>query len=196
MAKAKLPCPTLLRLLLRYEPDTGKLFWRERPVWMFKEGAGRYTAAKAAKTWNTRFAGKEAFTAATTGGYHVGAVNGVLMKAHRAAWAIHYGCWPVNDIDHEDGDPANNRIANMRDVPRGENTRNRRLDPRNESGAHGVTRCSKNPDMWMVLITGRGKQEFVGRFRSLESAVAARRKAEERLGCFHRNHGKRPAHGA
>lgn len=45
MAKHPIPTPEILRQLLDYRPETGKLFWRER------EGNAR---------WNTGYAGKEA----------------------------------------------------------------------------------------------------------------------------------------
>ena len=36
MAVKALPSPEVLRQLLRYEPETGKLFWKERSALFFK----------------------------------------------------------------------------------------------------------------------------------------------------------------
>lgn len=41
MAPKPLPSPELLRKLLRYEPVTGKLYWRERSVEHFRDSAAR-----------------------------------------------------------------------------------------------------------------------------------------------------------
>ena len=44
----------IARELLTYNPDTGKLYWKERPAKYFKNPK-RYM-----KPWNARYAGKEA----------------------------------------------------------------------------------------------------------------------------------------
>jgi len=49
-----LPTPERLRQLLRYEPETGLLFWLARPREMF-------STQRAFSTWNARFAGQQAF---------------------------------------------------------------------------------------------------------------------------------------
>jgi hypothetical protein len=51
-------------------------------------------------------------------------INGVSYKAHRIAWLHHYGEWPANTIDHINGNRADNRIVNLRDVPHAENQLN------------------------------------------------------------------------
>lgn len=107
----------LLRQLLRYEPETGKLYWLSRDVSLFHESATR-TAAGTCKWWNGRFAGKEAFTATGVHGCRAGRIFGQAHYAHRVAWALHHGGWPTDEIDHQDGDRANNRISNLREVMR------------------------------------------------------------------------------
>lgn len=49
---------------------------------------------------------------------------GRSYKAHRIAWLLHYGKWPLNLIDHINGDRRGNRIVNLRDVMHAENQRN------------------------------------------------------------------------
>ena len=44
--------PDQLIKLLRYDPETGKLFWRPRPVGMFRDGGK--TAAHSCAVWNKR----------------------------------------------------------------------------------------------------------------------------------------------
>ena len=45
----------------------------------------------------------------------------VKYLAHRLAWLYVTGSWPSQDIDHIDGDPTNNRFANLREVTHQEN---------------------------------------------------------------------------
>lgn len=117
MASKPLPSPEVLRQLLRYEPDTGKLFWLHR-------AADLFPSKSAAKSWNARFAGAEALATDNGQGYLAGRINGRPLKAHRVVWAISYGEWPIGEIDHINGNPGDNRIANLRAVGRTENTRN------------------------------------------------------------------------
>lgn len=62
MAVKPLPSQEVLRQLLRYEPETGKLFWKARAPDMFPEGKGRYTAARSCQIWNTKYSATEAFS--------------------------------------------------------------------------------------------------------------------------------------
>lgn len=174
--------PTLLRRLLRYEHETGRLFWRARPVSMF-EGNER-----CCRSWNSRYAGKEAFTAISSGRYRHGTVAGRTLKAHRVAWAIHHGKHALYEIDHINGDGLDNSIANLRDVTPGENTRNKRRYKNNASGRIGVSRYSRS-GKWMAYIRRDNKQVHLGYFDCLEDATAARSGAERTLG-FHSNHGR------
>lgn len=185
MAALNLPSPDQLRQLLRYEPSTGKLYWLERDVSLFDNRKG--SAEKSCRTWNTRFAGKEAF-ATDCHGYGSASVFGRKLLAHRVAWAVHYGAWPSQHIDHINGDRVDNRISNLRNVSQGENTRNaaRRFD--NTSGHNGVT-WNRADRRWVAQIQHKRKMKYIGGFIELEDAVAARRAAEAALG-FHENHGR------
>ena len=66
MATKPLPSQEVLRQLLRYEPETGKLFWRERTPDMFSAD-GRDPEWKA-RNWNSKLAGREAFNPPVTAG--------------------------------------------------------------------------------------------------------------------------------
>jgi hypothetical protein len=173
--------PDLLRQLLTYEPDTGRLFWKERPPEMFKD-------ARYAKRWNVRYAGHQAFMASHSNGYRTGQVFRVSLYAHRVAWAIHHGKWPERHVDHINGDPADNRIANLRDVPRESNMRNQRRHARNISGVTGVS-WDRRRKRWVAMIWFHGKARSLGHFDKREDAIAAR-KAAERDHDYHPNHGR------
>lgn len=179
MAKKDLPSPEVLRQLLRYELDTGKLFWRERGLEWFNSPA-------AMARWNGKHAGREALRCVHGHGYPKGVVLGVSLRAHRVAWAITFGTWP-DVIDHIDGDVANNAISNLRNVTQAENNRNASRRKDNKSGVVGVYRRPAS-GKWIATIGDPGTG-YLGIFDCFGRAVAARRAAELEQG-FHRNHGR------
>ena len=78
MAKRQLPSPEALRQLLRYDPETGKLFWRDRH--------------DMGPQWNGRYAGAEALGAVCKkDGYKRGNLGRSSLRAHRVIWAICHG---------------------------------------------------------------------------------------------------------
>lgn len=165
--------PEYLATRLRYEPETGKLFW--------------LNCETMPPNWNGRFAGKEAFTARRPSGYLHGAINSTLYQAHRIAWAIYYGEWPVSAIDHIDHDKTNNKISNLRLASDSVNNKNKSKQHNNKSGVTGVSwfkDCSK----WRAEIKVDGRKKHLGLFSKFEDAVAVRKAAEEQYG-FHENHG-------
>jgi hypothetical protein len=180
----ELPSPELLRKLLRYDPDTGKLFWRERTPDMFPEGKRQNQAHSA---WTTKYCGQQALTAKAKG-YLVGDISGKTMRAHRVAWAIHYGEWPKAEIDHINGDRADNRISNLRDVSRIVNMRNVELSPKNTSGHNGV-HWDRRERKWRARIRINSKLKCLGYFHDINDAVKARKNAEYNLR-FTCRHGK------
>lgn len=184
MAKTDLLTPEELRKLLRYEPDTGKLYWLERTPDMFNDcsqGRERYCAI-----WNTKFAGKEALAAYEGRGNLHGRIFNRAYKAHRVAWALHQGEWPTHEIDHINHVPDDNRILNLRCVTGEENSRNLPKRADNSSGVTGVG-WHKKALKWRARISV-GTEIHLGLFDVFEDAVAARKEAEIKYG-FHQNHG-------
>lgn len=96
--------------------------------------------------------------------------------SHRIAWLIVYGTWPKHTIDHKDRNPLNNAICNLRDVPQGTNNKNRPRQKNNTSGVVGV-RWHKRDQRWQVECT---RNNYIGQFKCLLDAVAARKRAEKR----------------
>lgn len=180
MADKALPSPEALRQLLRYEPDTGKLFWRERSSEHILK-SGRHTPELAASIWNNQHAGREAFTAADGAGYKCGAVYGRNFRAHRVIWAIHYGSWPVNSVDHIDGCRENNSILNLRDVAHNINCQNTKRPSSNMSGHVGVFLDRRHPGRWLARIKVGGRLKHLGTFSSYDDAVLARQRANVRF---------------
>lgn len=174
-----------LRTLIAYDAETGSLTWLRRPESIFPQnGRG---AASAAKAWNNQWAGAPALNSRRTDGYYEGRVFRELVLSHRAAWAIHSGAWPDGQIDHINHVRNDNRIGNLRVVSNAVNAKNMSRRRTNTSGVQGVY-WHKGANSWAACITIDGKNKHLGLFGSVESAAAARGRAENRHG-FHENHG-------
>ena len=188
MSEKQLPSPELLRQLLRYDPDTGKLYWKERDISFF-DATERRSAKHACAQWNSRFSGKEAFTADNGKGY----LNGKIIKrnysAHRIIWTMFYGTAPIDQIDHINGIRSDNRISNLRAVSSKENSMNRAIRNDNSSGCTGVYFVKKTC-RWVCTISTNGKLVHLGSFADKNDAITARKDAEAKYG-FHPNHGRR-----
>jgi len=107
-----------IRSILDYDPfETGLFVWKEQIGRRIRVGevAGSYDKD----------------------GYIIIQIGGVKYKAHRLAYLYMTGEWPEEEIDHKDGNPANNVWSNLRDSTRVENIINsdRELG---ESGFRGV----------------------------------------------------------
>lgn len=174
-----LPSPELLRKLLRYEPETGKLYWRKRTKEVHDFDRGR-------RFFNSRYAGKEAFAHVGASGYLKGAIYNRYHSAHRIVWAVYYGKWPENQIDHINGDKQDNRISNLRDVSHAENGKNRRVNKNNTSGVTGVS-FVVSKGRWVASIRPDGEHIYLGAYIDKKDAVRARKCAERKYG-FHENH--------
>ena len=190
MAVSSLPCPTLLRLLIRYDRRTGRLFWRERMEWMFSNGPRQRAVAK---RFNSNWSGKEALSQIDQDGYLKGSLTAPnrpirSVRAHRVAFAIQHGRWPDNQIDHINGDRTDNRPCNLRDVDCFGNAQNQKLPAHNTSGASGVSFDSKRRK-WRARIIVAGRRIRLGDFDSFNGAANARRDAERQY-CFGPNHGR------
>lgn len=173
MSDRDLPSIDYLRQRLRYEPETGKLYWQAHPSCSVR--------------WNTRYAGTEALGTINESGHKYGSVSACKLKAHRVVWALHHGVWPEGEIDHINQQPADNRIENLRVATKSLNMRNAARSRANTSGATGVV-WYKRKSKWHARITVDGKQRSLGYYDSFEDAVSARKRANERWG-FHANHG-------
>lgn len=164
MADKILPNTDQLRELVEYNPETGKMYFKPRPMSMFPN-------ARIGKAWNTRCAGKEAFST-NNRGYRCGPINGILCIAHRAAWALYYGEWPSEDIDHINQVKSDNRIKNLRLATDSENLRNIPMYSTNTSGYKGVSKC-KRSGRWVARVSTGKEYKSLGRFDTREEASRA-----------------------
>lgn len=155
----------ILRELLEYKKDTGKLYWKKRDVKWF-------ASQRSCNSFNARDSGTEAFTADGGHGYLMGIVLGNSMLAHRVAWAIHYGEIPSLDIDHKNCNKKDNRIENLRLATGSQNASNKHMYKNNTSGYKGVTWYERN-GKWASKIRINGKLLHLGYFSEKEDAYAA-----------------------
>lgn len=137
-----------LKTLLDYDPDTG-IFTRK------------------IRTSNRIAVGDVAGCIHSSGYWHI-KVDGKMLKGHRLAWLYVYGEWPEHEIDHINGDPSDNRIANLRDITHAHNVQNLRK-PRsdNASGFLGVHKVAAG---WMVNIQLDKMPMKLGTFDTPEEA--------------------------
>jgi hypothetical protein len=161
-----------VRSRLRYEAETGLLYWLPIP-----------SLTRHDKTWNARHADKVAgYT--DHRGYVFVRLMGTLYLAHRLAWLLHYGAWPSLDVDHENRVASDNRIANLRLATISENCRNTTIRSNNTSGFKGVHMDSKS-GKWTTLISIDGRVTYVGQYETAEIAAEAYRlAASEHYGDF------------
>ena len=173
----------LVRRLLRYDPNTGKLYWKARTPDMFSHCKSPHGICK---MWNKRYAQTEAFTPLGSGGYKIGTIFCRHLKAHRVIWLMKTGEWPVN-IDHINGVRSDNRWENLREVTFAENMKNKRINKNNTSGVTGVS-FDRSNNKWTATL-GRLR---LGAFENKQDAIRARKKAESENN-YHENHGDRRA---
>lgn len=156
----------------RYDQSTGAIVWINPKSNRLKPGDNAGSKSSSSKSKKTYI--------------RIG-WGGRLILAHRIAFLIMTGEWPIHQIDHINGDGTDNRWENLRHVTGGQNCKNRKLNSNNSSGNTGVgwypSRCK-----WSSKVTANNKTIFLGYFSSKEEAIAARLQANIDLG-FHLNHG-------
>lgn len=96
------------------------------------------------------------------------------FRSHRLAFLYVLGYWPVDEVDHINGDRSDNRWINLRPVNSSENKRNMKLRSDNQSGCVGVG-YHKKRKQWRARIYKR----HLGWFKSKEEAIAAREASPE-----------------
>ncbi|YCF39278.1 HNH endonuclease [Pseudomonas aeruginosa] len=93
----------------------------------------------------------------STGYYRVGVLRKTLW-AHRVVWELSRGEIPVgHQIDHVNGDRADNRVENLRLASHSENKCNVHLRPDNASGVKGLY-WHKTLEIWMGEVRFQGRR--------------------------------------
>lgn len=150
-----------LREVLRYEPETGKFYWRERIARNVTVGA------EAGSTVGRR--------------YCVITINRRSYQGHRLAYVYMTGKAP-QWVDHINGDGLDNRWANLRNATPETNGWNQRKSVRNKTGVKHVSYSkSSKSKPYMVGFNIKGKYIFFGRFATLEEATEVANVNRKRL---------------
>ena len=108
-----------LQSILSYDKQTGAFVWIVSPA-------------------------KNVFVGSVAGnisniGYRVIKIKGKSYKAHRLAWLYEYGKFPIQQIDHINGNRSDNSIVNLRLASQTQNSQNKIRKPKNKSGYKGVS---------------------------------------------------------
>ena len=172
----------MIEFFLTYNPLTGVFIWKKRELEMFK-------THRAFIQWNKRYAGTIAGSVKNNG-YIFISIKKKIIRAHRLAWLITYGEWPVFQIDHINGNPSDNSINNLRDVPASVNAKNKRLFNKSSTGFSGVYLHQNGKFRVKGMVDN--SQKHIGYFVNLQDAVKARKVFEANNG-FHANHGRAEA---
>jgi hypothetical protein len=104
-------------------------------------------------------------------GYKDVKVLGKRFLSHRVVWLLHTGDWPKAELDHINFDHSDNRIENLREADRKQNTQRTSREPFGKSSYLGVTvdKCG--------FFVARVGKKYLGYFRDEKSAALAYNKA-------------------
>lgn len=141
--------PTTEEVRSAFDYRDGQLFWRDSPN-------PRVEAGSAAGTVNAS-------------GYVVVSFRAKKVHAHRLIWLWH-GMELPEQIDHINGNRADNSIENLRAADSATNAYNAKARTDNTSGVKNVSWCNTY-NKWVVQILHRGGK-VTGRFRDFDEATA------------------------
>ena len=147
-----MPSKNELQVLLRYETETGFLFWKKT---------------------NKRAGSMPKYTCLKHCQYRRITVSRVAYIEHRIIYQLHYGDLTTQDaIDHIDRNKLNNKIENLRKADVYLNNQNQGDRKNNTSGYKGVS-WSKQRQQWRATITVKNKHKHIGFFICKEKAYEA-----------------------
>ena len=102
-------------------------------------------------------------------GYRRVGIGGKYYAEHALVFLMHHGYIP-SEIDHINGDRADNRIENLRAVTRSQNQYNKGKCRNNTSGHRGVS-WHKPTGKWAVRISLNNRNKSMGYYDDLELAA-------------------------
>ena len=146
---------------ISYNPDNGLCHWKT-------SGPGRKPSLLVGHTRKD--------------GYVAFCLDQQMFYLHRVAWAITYGRWPKETIDHINGNPSDNRLCNLREATYKENLANKKSG-RGKSNYLGVSLSATN--RWVAQLSVNGHRFCLGTYDDeIDAAKAYDKKAKEVHGEF------------
>jgi hypothetical protein len=113
-----------------------------------------------------------------TGYIHI-KIKAKAFKAHRLIFLYHYGYFP-EFVDHIDGNKQNNRIENLREASKQENSQNQKVRWTNSSGVKGVSWHKVNKK-WKVALCKNYRSYYFGTYEDKELAELVSMEATDLL---------------
>jgi hypothetical protein len=113
-----------------------------------------------------------------TGYVHI-KIKAKAFKAHRLIFLYHYGYFP-EFVDHIDGNKQNNRIENLREASKQENSQNQKVRWTNSSGVKGVSWHKVNKK-WKVALCKNYRSYYFGTYEDKELAELVSMEATDLL---------------
>jgi hypothetical protein len=140
---------------LRYDPETGHLWWTKRGGATRKmDSPAGHRHAKGYREINLRFNNTQ----------H-------RVMEHRVAWFMYYGEWPEHLIDHINQDKSDNRIENIRLATYHQNAANRpKQNVKKDSHKNYIGVIQIPSGRWRAMFMAK----HVGMFDTPEEAARAR----------------------
>lgn len=132
----------------------------------------------------------------TAEGYLTIRILGRNVLLHRLAYFYMYGVWPKDQIDHVNGKRDDNRLINIRPATARQNSLNRGVSTKNNSGYKGVYWCAKS-QRWRAAITIDGRKhqirgKFITAFQAHQAYVAAAREHHKEFARWEKNRPSQP----
>lgn len=116
-------------------------------------------------------------------GYWVITIDRRPYYAHRLVWLYLYGEFPLNTLDHINGNGLDNNIENLRLATQAQNMQNMAIKINNTSGHVGIS-WDKANQKWHASITCNRKRQHLGFFVEKQDAINAYLLAKKRLHVF------------
>ena len=138
--------------ILNYDPDSGIFTWR-------------YT--RSSRAVKNSVAGT-----LTPDGYISININRHIYRAHRLAWLYCFQEWPLHFIDHINGIRNDNRLDNLREATKLENSYNTKAHKDSSTGVKGVF-FNKANNNYRAQIRYKGQKLSLGSFKTVEEASEA-----------------------
>ncbi len=135
-----------------FEYRDGELFWKIKPAMRVHVGDKAGWLDKNATHLRVLYKGKK-------------------VMVHRIVYLMHHGHLP-ECVDHVDRNPLNNKIENLREATKSQNSCNKKVRSDSGTGIKNVT-YYRPSGKWRVAIAVNGKRKHIGYFADMEQAKIA-----------------------